>query len=116
MQFLGQPDARRCPTEKVEVFRKGLPDLAVIALHLSPIPSGNSQLLQGNPLRVQHPKDVMVRDDEEFGRRAKTVIGIGEHPWIHVPVGGNDRQMRYQPVKVSGHVTLLRVGVEESVG
>ena len=46
----------------MEVLAEDFPDLAVVACE---------QRLQWNPLRIQHARDVMIGDDEEFGGRAE---------------------------------------------
>jgi hypothetical protein len=45
-------------------------------------------------LRVEHPKHVVVRNDEKIGRRAEGSVLVRQELRIHVAVRAEDRQSR----------------------
>ncbi len=89
------------PAEEMEVLAEEFPDLAMIACE---------QRLQWNPLRVQHARDVVVGDDEEFGGRAEGCVRVGEEARVNVTVRRDDGKFRDGLIEVARDITCGGVG------
>ena len=65
------------------------------AKHPCGAPRGRGeQRLEWNPLRVQHARDVVIRDDEKVGGRAELRARVGEEAPVHVTVRRDDGKLR----------------------
>ena len=76
-----QPDAAGSAAEEMEVLAEEPPDLAMVACE---------QRFQRNALRVQHARDVVVGNDEEFGGCAEGCVRVGEETRVNVTVRRED--------------------------
>ena len=74
----------------------------------------DAEPLERHSLRVEHAKDVVVRQDEQR-RRFREWRVVGEETRVHVPVGADDRQGRRSFVNRSSEAANGRVGVEKAV-
>ncbi len=74
---------------------KGLPYPAVILFHRRAAGPGHAQRLQGDPLGIEQPKDIVIGDDEQVGRRAQGGLLVGQEPGIDVAVGADQGQVRH---------------------
>jgi hypothetical protein len=56
------------------VIGEQLPDLAPVGLGRRAVAGRHAHALERDPLRVQHPKDVVVRDDEQLCRIRERLV------------------------------------------
>ena len=73
----------------MEVVAEDLPDAAMVGFDLCAIDRGYAQLLEADALRIKHPENVMIGNQEQIRRRAQIEIGIGESARIDMAVGTN---------------------------
>ena len=136
LQRVRQPDPGRCAPEQVKVVGERLPDPPLVRLRrrsggslvvarvglaarvalVARVARADPQRLERDPLRVEHPEDVVVGDDEELGRRAERGVLVGEQARINVAVRADDRELRDRLVELARHASLPGVGREESIG
>lgn len=114
MKFMIQPHSSGCTRKQVEMVAKNLPDLPVISLRLWSICSGDAQRIQGNAVGVEHPKDIVIRNKDQFGWIRKRFI-VREYPRIHMTVRTNDGEILHALVQLHRDLAYSRVGIEETV-
>ena len=66
-----------------------LPDLAMITLTLRVSKSWDAELIQRNPLRIEHAEDIVIGDDQQIDRAAELIVGIGKQARIDMTVWAN---------------------------
>ena len=96
VELIPQPQSGGRTLKQMVVFRKGLPDLAMIRFDCAvifPLIHGHTLGFKGNALRVQHPKDIVIRDQEELGRRIEMVRSIGEQQRVNMAVRADQRKV-----------------------
>nr|WP_322496387.1 hypothetical protein [Chloroflexus sp.] len=71
-QHRRQPETGGGGAKQVHVLGEALPNRAVIGLVPSAIARRNAHLCERNPLADQHAQNVVIGQDEEFGRGTKT--------------------------------------------
>jgi hypothetical protein len=114
-QFVRQPDAGRCAAKEIKIVRERLPDFAMIALDRATIHARHAECFERNALRVQHPKNIVIGNDEQIGRRTERIVWIGKHSRIHVTVRTNQRQVFDVRVQLHRNFFLPRVGTEIAI-
>ncbi len=97
------------------VIADGLPNLAVIGLDRPTVLTRHAQVFELDALGVEHPKDVMVRDNEQIDWRAELVVRVGKQTRIDVPVRADQRHVFDRRVQLSGKLALGRVRREVAV-
>src|SRR5215218_1987474 len=75
-ELVGEPESRRGGAKEVEVFTEALPDPPVVLLYGSTVDRGHPEVLHRYPLAVEHPEDVVVRDDKQLGRSTEGGIRV----------------------------------------
>jgi hypothetical protein len=58
----------------------------------------------------------MIREQQQIRRCPEFIIGIGEHPWIYVPVRTDQRLSGHLLIKMQRQLLLFMIGIEISVG
>jgi len=104
LEFVVQPDARRRAAEQVIVAGEEAPDLARILDYRLP----DAQIVQGDALAVEHPKDVVVGLDEESGGIWKWPV-VGEPGGLGVAMWANNRQIFDMGVQGAGNFKSVRL-------
>src|SRR5690606_8811415 len=106
-----EPDAGGCAPEQVKIFGERLPDFTMILLYRAAIDAGHAKGFQSHALRVEHAKDVVVRDGEQFRWRAELVVRVAEQARINVAMRTDQRQIFDLIVQVYGDFAVSRVEV-----
>jgi hypothetical protein len=101
--------------EKAYADRKVVIGRVIERLDQPAVPPRDAELFHRHALRVQHPRDVVVGDDQQVGRRAEVVVRVSEHPRIDVPVRADEWQILDLRVQLLRDRLLLRVRAEVTV-
>ena len=80
------------------------------------IEARHAQRFQRDALGIEHPRDVMIGDDEQIGGRAEGRFGVAEQPRVHVAVRADQRQVADQGVQITRKHPDRGVGIERAVG
>ena len=110
-----QPKARRGAEEQVPVVGEELPDVARVDVGTGAIAAGNAKGVEIDAARVKHPEDVVVGNDQQFGRVGEGGI-VGEPGRIAVAVRGDDRHPVEALVELAGDAPLYRIVGKQPVG
>ena len=94
----------RSPEEVVMLGEK-TPDLPGIAFDRTAVDPGNPEFFERDALAVEHPEQVMIRDQEQLGGIGKGDI-VRIPPGIGVPVGADDGQILDLAVQTAGDPPL----------
>src|SRR3990172_5305421 len=118
MQFVGNPLPGRSGPEEIEVLCDNLPDLAMVTLNQTRPPKllGHSQVLERDPLRIQHPVHVMIRDDQKVSWAPEGVVRVSEYLRIHVTMGAHQGGKRHSLIELSSYARLVLIRSEEAMG
>ena len=118
-QLVCQPEARRRPTKEKQVVREQLPGTTVVVFGRgdgsTPLPEQNPERLERNSLRMEHPQNVVVGDDEQLRRRPESGVRVGQEPGVHVRMRAYDREAGDTLVDLQGDPSLGRIRVEVAV-
>ena len=104
-QFVRQPHPVGVPRNRWKLFGEDLPDFAVVGFHLASVNSRNAQSSSRNALRVEHPENVVVGNEQQIGGRAELIVGIGEHARVNVAVRADQAVCR-RPVGIDAARSL----------
>jgi hypothetical protein len=114
LKYMLEPHTRRRTSKKKIMLGKGPPDLSRVPFHLTSVGERNAQAFQRNSLTVEHPEDVVIRDEEKIGRIEKSnVFGIPAR--VGMAMGTNDGQFSHMGVETSGHCTDFWVAREQTI-
>ena len=102
-----EPHPGRRSPEEVVVLRKQTPDRAGIGFDGSSVDPGNPQFLERDALAVEHPEQVVIRDQEQRRRIGKGDI-VGIPPGIGMPVRADDGEPLDLAVQAAGDQPLGR--------
>ena len=91
-----------------------LPDLAWVGLDSRAVAGGNAQLLEPHALRVEHPGDVVIGDDQQRRRIGEWLVGR-EHLRIDVAVRADQRQRLDAGIEVGGDCPRGGIRIEVSM-
>ena len=108
-QFVREPHAGGCAAEEVDLIGEQLPDTPVVHWITTTLDWRDTERLERQALGVEHPADVVVRDDEELSRRAERRGIVGEEARIHVAMRADDRQVSDALVQPTGDSPLARL-------
>ena len=100
LETVVDPHLGRCGAQKIVVLCKQLPDFAPIRLCRLAVCARHTQCVQGNTLRKEHAKHIVIRRHEQFCRVRKCLI-LSKPARICVPVRANDWQVRHRGIKLS---------------
>ena len=114
VQLVLEPDAGGSSAKEIPVPREYLPYLARADSTGFAVAVGNPKGIERDALRVEHPEDVVVGNDQQGGRFRKWLIP-GEHTGIDVPVRADERQRPCLLVDLPRRCANGSVGVEEPV-
>jgi hypothetical protein len=67
-------------------------------------------------LRIEHPKNVVIGDNQQFRWRAEGIIGIGEQTRVNVAVWADQWQGCHAFVQLAGNFGLPGVRPKQAVG
>lgn len=87
----------------------------MIAFDRAAINARDAQALQRNALRIKHPKNVVIGNEQQVGWRAEVVIGIGEHSRVNVAVRTYERFASDLFVETQRDLFMLRIGIEVTI-
>jgi hypothetical protein len=73
------------------------------------VETGNAEVFEGDPLAIEHPEDVMVRDDKERGRVGERFVAR-EPGGIGMTVRTHDRKRADLAIEASSDCPHRRVG------
>src|SRR5690625_2746361 len=111
-----EPGAGRRTEKEVIVVGEDLPHRARVGVDGATVAAGNPELVECDPLRVQHPEDVVIRRDQE-GCRLRERFVVGQQRRRHVPVRTNERQVldlveefARDAAPLAGHYPAMRIG------
>ncbi len=92
---------------------ENLPDFAMVLLYRAAIGTRYAQVFQRETLCVEHPENVVVRDDEQFCWGSKLIVRIAEQTWIDMPVRAHQRQIPDLIVKFqrSGFIGRVEIAI-----
>jgi hypothetical protein len=91
--------------EKMVVFCKKTPDFPGIGLDRASVRPGDTELFQRNSPAVEHPEDIMIRDQKQLRRVGKGDV-VRIPPGIGVTVGADDGQIPDLAVQAVGDPPL----------
>src|SRR5713226_2205246 len=111
-QFVPQPYARRRAAKKIEVLGEELPDVTMVTFQRPSVAGRNAQPLKRYALRIEHAKDIVIRDDEQIDRSAKGVIQIGKNARIHMPMRAEQRAIGNLRIELHGDDAHGRFRIE----
>src|SRR5581483_7421600 len=111
---VGEPRARGRSAEEVPVAREQPPYRARVPLARRAVEAGYADGFQGDALAVQHPEDVMVRNDEERRRVGERLV-VGEPGGVRVAVRTDDGERSHTPVEAASDRALARVGRQQAI-
>jgi hypothetical protein len=114
-ELVGEPEARRSRAEEVEILAEALPDPSVIFFHGSILDRRHPEILHRDTLTVEHPEDVVVRDDKQLGRSTEGGLRVCEQRGRYVAVRPEYRETLDLSIETPGHGTSGRVRIEEPV-
>jgi hypothetical protein len=66
-------------------------------------------------LGIEHPKDIMIGDDQQIGRGAPSGVFVGEQARVNVSVGADDRKFNGSSIQFPGDAPLGRIRAKVSV-
>ncbi len=98
-----KPHRRRCAAKQMVMRGEAPPDGARVGLRVTAIGAWDSQIAQRDPLACQHPEQVMVGDDQKFGRVRKAFV-LGKPAWLAMAMRADDGKVPDGLVKGSRHV------------
>ena len=101
--------------EQRHVLGEAPPDAPRVGLDRRPVERRHAQRLERHALRVEHPRHVVIGDDEQRGRIRERRV-LGEDARIDVAVRTDEGQARGAAVELAGDVAHSRCGVEIAVG
>src|SRR5712692_10972252 len=111
-QFVPQPYARRRAAKKIEVLGEELPDVTLVTFHRPSVAGRNAQPLKRYALRIEHAKDIVIRDDEQIDRSAKGVIQFGKNARVYVPMRAEQRAIGNLRIELHGDDAHGRFRIE----
>ncbi len=119
-QHVGQPQAGGCRPEEEEVVGEELPGATVVGFgrvaSRAPLSDRNPERLERDPLRIEHPQDVVVWEDEQFRGRPEGRVRVGKELRVDVAVRADDRQAGDAVVDFAGEPSLGLIRREVAVG
>ena len=80
------------------VVCKQTPNLARVLFDGSAINAGHTQILQRDPLRMEHPEHIMIGGDEQLGRVGEGFV-FGKPARVGMAVGADDGQIAHLIIK-----------------
>ena len=87
------------------MLREQAPGLSRVLLDRAPVRPGNTEFLQGDPLAVQHPQDVVIGDQKQRrGVEERVVVVVPSR--IGMPVGADDGKPLHLLVQAAGDPPL----------
>ena len=119
VKLIPQPQSGGRTLKQVIVFGKGLPDFTVIRFDgagILPFIHRHALGFKGNSLRVEHPKDIVIRDQEQLCRGFEMVRSISEKQRVHMAVRADQRQVGYAVEQGARHSPLFPAAAEISIG
>ncbi len=120
VELMGQPQAGRCRPEEEKVVGKELPGATVVGLGRgvgrTPVSDRNPECLERDPLRVEHPQDVMVRDNEQIRGCPEGRVRVGKESRVDVAVRADDREAGDAVVELAGDQPLGGIWREKAAG
>src|SRR5258706_5756997 len=116
MQLILEPRTSWRRPKEMPMIGQPLPDLARSALDSMrrSIDPRNTERLERNALRVQHPNDVMIRRDDERRRVHKRIVGC-EDCGIDMPMRRDDRQRARLIVQRARVTPDCRIRIEVAI-
>ena len=96
------------------MFRKKTPDLPGIGFYRTSVRPGDAQFFQRYAPAVEHPEEVVVWDQEQFGGVGKGDV-VRVPPGIGVTVGADDGQVSDLAVQTAGDLPLGGVAGEKPI-
>src|SRR5262249_12582861 len=114
-QLVRQPHARRRAAKQMEVFGEGLPDFAVVGLHRAAVNARYAERFHRDALRVEHPENVVVGNEQQISGRAEWIIRGGEHPRINMAMRADQRLVGDLAIETQRDLFLSRIWIEISV-
>ena len=90
-ELMLEPVPTRGPAKEVPVCTQPTPDRASVPLVLAPVERRHAEVLQTDPLRHEHPSDVVVRHDEQRSRIDERRVA-GEELGLDMSVHADQRQ------------------------
>src|SRR5690348_15060858 len=96
------------------VRREAKPDRARIRFGDSAVATGHTEGLELHTLAVQHPEDVVIRDDQQRRRIGERLV-VGEPSRIGMAVRTDDRQIADRLVQMPRDLSRRRIGREKPI-
>ena len=109
-----EPHPGRRSPEQVVVLCEQTPDRAGVAFDGSSVDPGDPQLLERDTLAVEHPEQVVIRDQKQRRRIGKGDI-VGIPPGVGVPVGADDGKPLDLAIQAAGDPPLGGLAGEKTV-
>src|SRR5579875_1945799 len=105
-QFITKPEAGWRPAKQGPVIAECLPDFAVVPLHRPAIQAWNAQSLQGNPLRIEHTKHVVIGDNQQINGCAPFIVLICQQTRIDMSMRADQGQGFDLSIQLAGKLPL----------
>ena len=115
LELVPQPAAARRSPEQMKVVREQLPDPPRIAFDRRAVERGYAEAFERDPLRVEHPRHVVIGDDQQGCRIGERRV-VGEHPRIDMTVRTDQRQRPHAGIQVASEIPDGRGWVEIAIG
>src|SRR5580700_6289320 len=115
LEGMGKPQPRRRTSEEVPVRRQDVPDLARVGLDRTAVEAPDTERFERDTLAVEHPEDVMVRNDEK--RRGVRKWLIAREPCgVGVTVRTDDRQPGDFGIEAARYGANRRLRRKQAIG
>src|SRR4029450_362771 len=101
--------------KEVKMLGEGLPDLPVIHPSVVAVFSRDPESFERNPLRIEHSENIVVGNQQQLGRGPESVIRVGKHARINMPMRAHQRRLRHAIIQVLRDLFLAGVGIKVAV-
>jgi hypothetical protein len=81
----------------------------LIALRGATVAPWHALGFERDSLGVEHPKDIVVGNEQQLGGAPEAVVRVGEERWIHMAVWADQRQIFHCGIERPSHPTAGRL-------